>query len=280
MAKTIPISLLFALSLCLSGVTAGEIFVPLGQRTVGFEIVEHRGQGPLLLVLHSNEKTGVAVGREMIGRHPGRLAIIQAGGARRLSLLSESNRVTVDPNRVFSLSGVTRDLNNFSIFREQEAKACHQFGQNMVKALGIKRGASPVVALHNNANGGYSIISYEQGGREAAAAERIHRSPNHDTDNFFLVTSRKLYEVLAARGYNVVLQSKQAPDDGSLSVYCGKAGILYINVESQHGDADSQRKMLSDLFEILEGRGSASATTRPETKKKKKLGNLFKKQKR
>ncbi len=279
MKITIPVFLLIALSLCLSGVAAGEIFVPLGQRKVGFEIVEHRGQGPLLLVLHSNEKTGVAVGREMIAKHPGRLAIIQAGGARRLSLLSESNRVTVDPNRVFSLSGVTRDLNNFSIYREQEAKACYQFGKDMVKTLGMKKGTSPVVALHNNANGGYSIKSYEQGGKEAGSAEKIHRAPGHDTDSFFLVTNGRLYGELAARGYNVVLQSRQAPDDGSLSVYCGKAGIIYINVECQHGDTDTQRKMLSDLFEILDGGGSAPATARPETKKKKKFGDLFKKRK-
>jgi hypothetical protein len=40
-------------------------------------------------------------------------------------------------------------------------------------------------------------------------------------------------------------------DDGSLSVYCGKLGIPYVNVEAQHGHLVRQLKMLIFAFQEL-----------------------------
>ncbi|MEM7700105.1 MAG: M15 family peptidase, partial [Verrucomicrobiota bacterium] len=111
-----------------------------------------------------------------------------------------------------------------------------------------------VIALHNNTDGGYSLLSYLPGGSEAAAGADVHRS-GADTDNFFLVTQERLFRSLKARNFNVALQdNRNAPEDGSLSVYCGKKGISYINVEAQHGDSAAQTQMLKALFEILGAR--------------------------
>jgi D-alanyl-D-alanine dipeptidase len=51
---------------------------------------------------------------------------------------------------------------------------------------------------------------------------------------------------------NVVLQdNRQVTDDGSLSVYCGKWGIPYVNVEAQHEHLEQQLQMLKVLLRII-----------------------------
>jgi len=69
---------------------------------------------------------------------------------------------------------------------------------------------------------------------------------------FFYVTERKHFDGLKAKGYNVVLQNNDAvTDDGSLSVYCGRQKITYINVEAEHGHKIEQERMLTDLLDLL-----------------------------
>lgn len=217
-----------------------------------FERIESpvRKEGPLLISLHSNESTSIRAAKSLLPSYAGTLILIEAGGQRRIPLRQGSTRVTIDPNRVFSLAGVTRDLKRFSIFSEAEAKQCAKFGEDVIRVLGID-GSRPVIALHNNTNGGYSIDSYLEGGTEAAATAKVSRGPV-DPDNFFLVTHPQLYAEFVKLDVNVVLQdNKNAPDDGSLSVYCGRRGIAYINVEAQHGAEAEQKKMLETALKLL-----------------------------
>jgi len=232
---------------------AKDIFVPLGKGNVRFEVIESpvRGPGPLFISLHSNELNSVAAARQSIRSHAGTLILIDAGGKRRLSFDSGKS---IDPNRVFSNKGVARDLNRFGSYTPAAEKAATAFGSGVIRKLKISKGR-PVIALHNNTNGGYSIISYEAGGSESAATAEVFHSPQRDPDNFFLVTEERLYQALKEAGYNVVLQNNRAaPDDGSLSVYCGKKGITYINVETESGDSKTSRIMLEVLLQKLGSR--------------------------
>lgn len=253
--RSLPLFTLLCLLLLFSPLRplqAEPVKVPLGTRNVTFQKLESpvQKQGPILISLHSNESTSVRAARSLLGSHAGTLVIIDGGGQRRIPLKEGSNRVTIDPNRVFSLAGVKRDMDRFSIYSEAEAKQCAAFGEQIVKTFGISA-ARPVIALHNNTNGGYSIDSYLEGGSEAAAAVKVHRAPA-DPDNFFLVTHPKLFEDLRKAGFNVVLQDNQgAPDDGSLSVYCGKRGIVYVNVEAQHQADAEQTRMLEAVLKLL-----------------------------
>lgn len=253
---TIPIKMknsIVAIILSLLGfqpLFAKDIFVPLGERNVRFEVIESpvRGRGPLFISLHSNELNTVAAARQLIRSHAGTLILIDGGGKRRLSFDSGKS---VDPNRVFSKKGIARDLNRFSHYTETSAKQASDFGSQVIKKLGISS-KRPVIALHNNTNGGYSIHSYERGGSESAAATEVYHAPGKDTDNFFLVTRSQLFKELKKAGFNVVLQANRgAPDDGSLSVYCGKKGITYVNVETQLGDSKTAREMLEVLLRII-----------------------------
>jgi hypothetical protein len=86
----------------------------------------------------------------------------------------------------------------------------------------------------------------------AGDAEEVFLAPARDPSDFDFVTERPVFEALRARGNNVVLQdNSRVTDDGSLSVYCGRVGKRYINVEAKHGHLSEQVKMLRELGDVL-----------------------------
>jgi D-alanyl-D-alanine dipeptidase len=120
-------------------------------------------------------------------------------------------------------------------------------------------GVAIIIALHNNTEAEYSVSSYAAGGpleKEAAAvaiATNADDKSPRDPDDFFFVTDRRLFDALAARNWNVVLQdNERATDDGSLSVLCGMKGIPYINVEAQHEHRDVQESMLNAALDVVD----------------------------
>ncbi|MEM7699923.1 MAG: hypothetical protein AAF236_16130, partial [Verrucomicrobiota bacterium] len=135
------------LATCVFALVGGDVLseefsLPLGERQVVFRVTEGgvRKPGPVLISLHSNESTSTQVARALLPSHAGVLYEIQAGGSRRIPVYPNSNRVTIDPNRVFSRAGIVRDLNRFSIFNEADADRCVAFGEDIILAAGIRKG--------------------------------------------------------------------------------------------------------------------------------------------
>ena len=115
-----------------------------------------------------------------------------------------------------------------------------------------------MIALHNNSEGQYSALSYEKGAIYGSDAAAVFIADGTDPDDFFFVTETAVFDAIRGRGYNVVLQdNRRVSDDGSLSVYCGRAGVRYINVEAQHGHLEQQVAMLLALQGVLEELGQA-----------------------
>jgi hypothetical protein len=109
-----------------------------------------------------------------------------------------------------------------------------------------------VIALHNNTNNGYSLESYLTDNIYEAEASATYRGLHPDTDDFYFVTERWIFEALQPNHYHIILQDNQnMTDDGSLSVYCGQHGIHYVNVEAQHKHEKEQVEMLQVLLERL-----------------------------
>ena len=52
----------------------------------------------------------------------------------------------------------------------------------------------------------------------------------------------------------MVLQSINAIDDGSLSIYCQKNKLQYINIEAQHGQKEQQIKMLKETYSLIKSK--------------------------
>jgi hypothetical protein len=109
-----------------------------------------------------------------------------------------------------------------------------------------------VIALHNNTNKKYSFKSYMTGEEYEKEAEALVLGKYKDKDDFYFVTDHDIMHRLSEGRYHIVLQhNDMMTDDGSLSVYCGKAGIPYINVEAEHHHLVRQIKMLIFVFQKL-----------------------------
>ena len=72
-----------------------------------------------------------------------------------------------------------------------------------------------------------------------------------DNDDLILVTDLKLFNRLKQEKVNVILQSPDAPDDGSLSVYAMGKNIPYINVEVQHGHQYENLRLIEIAVKAL-----------------------------
>jgi len=232
--------------------------IPLGKSKVEFfsESGKPSAASPLLISLHRNENASFAAVRDLLRENPGRFVGIKTPGGRRLML---EGRGSIDPNRIFSKAGIEADLRTFSFYSPGIADEIGKFSVALLDKVDLKSGIK-VIALHNNTDGGYSLTSYQKGGSESEAAAEVNLVPSLDPDDFILVTTSHSFKALKEAGFNVVLQdNKNAPDDGSLSVYCGKAGLDYFNIEADFGHTETQTKMLRTVYAL----GSRNPATPP-----------------
>ena len=187
----------------------------------------------------------------------GRLVELQHGGKRDITFRLDGGDFAVDPNRIFTAEGVRRTLSRLSRRTAKAERAVEQFAGDLLSIDSIER-ADVVIALHNNSEGQYSALSYEKGAVYGSDAAAVFIADGTDPDDFFFVTETAVFDALRSRGYNVVRQdNRRVSDDGSLSVYCGRAGVRYINVEAQHGHLEQQVAMLLALQGVLEELGPA-----------------------
>jgi len=109
-----------------------------------------------------------------------------------------------------------------------------------------------IVALHKNTPAQFSATDYALKNKRSSDSKKVYLNPEKDTDDFFLTTDPYLYESLADKKFNTILQdNKRCAEDGSLSVYCGKKNIRYVNCETEHGKTDQYYDMLTQLTLIL-----------------------------
>jgi len=239
-----------------SRLVEGTFELPLGSEKIEFfyQVSAVQGKAPIVISLHRNESVAFPLLRNLLREYPGRFVGIKTPGSRRLSLKGgESKAFTIDPNRIFTEDGIERDLKQFSFFSPEIAGEIKSFSAAYLEKVKMERGTT-VIAVHNNTDGGYSIESYRKGGGESAAAADLSVSAEWDPDDFILVTHPEHFRSLKEMQFNVVLQDNAgAPDDGSLSVYCGRAGIDYFNVEAEFGHSAEQDKMLRAVFALATG---------------------------
>ena len=105
----------------------------------------------------------------------------------------------------------------------------------------------PVIALHNNTPGDYSIQEYLPSGSEAKNAKEVVIDPGLSPNDFFLVTDSGLFAKFRLAKFNVVLQSDTPLDDGSLSVWFQRQHRPYVNVEALSNHRGVQRAMLDAI---------------------------------
>ena len=229
--------------------------IRIGESQIGVAITEKPGSRFLYVNLHDDENTSAEAGHEVLKRSGGRLVELRHTGRRIVEFTVQAKEYRVDPNRIFTPAGLRSTLERQSKYSEDAANAVSRFVDELLTTYGIGR-ADAVIALHNNTPGMYSAQSYAAGGIYARDAEDVFIRDGSDPDNFFFVTDRLVFEALKRCGRNAVLQdNRRVTDDGSLSVYCGKANVRYVNVEAEHGNLKEQTQMILDLTSILEELG-------------------------
>jgi len=186
------------------------------------------------LVVHDNEDTGVKAAFEYIRFSGGSVVDSQYGDVRNYSFRYQGIPYQIDPNKIYSDYGAMSGLEHYGAVHE-DVIADLRTAANMI--LDFYAGKKPqyLFTLHNNTDGAFGIASYLKGYELELVADSLHINFNMDPDDMILVTDLKLYNRIKKENVNVVLQSKDAADDGSLSLYAMQQNIPYINVEVQHG---------------------------------------------
>jgi hypothetical protein len=237
--------MLLLISSMVSAQTAAQRFVKnvtLGDTVIQLEVIRY-GLGPVFVALHENESTAVTAAKKVVPVVGGTLIILRHGGNRNVTFTLSGVTYQFDPNRIFTKEGIRQTLKGGSAKKATEAV------QNLAKVILAEIGTRPIVALHNNTNSAYSIVSYLPRGQYSRDAKEVHRVLSQDADDFFFTTSKSLFTLAKQNGFNVALQADAPNDDGSLSVYSGKRGLLYVNVEAEQGNTGGQFNMLIWLMQ-------------------------------
>jgi hypothetical protein len=184
----------------------------------------------------------VAACKTFLLDNDGKMIRLQQHGERLIVFSLGEVQYRFDPNRIFTAAGRRETLEKFSSSYNRNAlKELTRFSNIILKKI---KKARLVVALHNNTNGEpLSIKTYIN-----QKAYRIYVNNDLDEDDFFLTTEKKIFDYLKAQKMNVALELPgRTKDDGSLSVYCNKVNLPYVNVEAQVGHENEQFRMLQVL---------------------------------
>ncbi|MGB3543615.1 hypothetical protein [Rubrivirga sp.] len=203
--------------------------------------------------LHDNESTSVDAALEVAAETGGVVVELQHTGDRNIQFDAGGMAVGADPNRIFTDAGRQRTLDALTDGpgADRGIEPVTALADHVLTQTGLED-AAVVVTLHNNTDERYSAASYLAGAEYASDAAAVSIEDGSDSDDFFFVTDRELYDALVGRGFNAVLQDNAAAtDDGSLSVWAAQNERPYVNVEAQHGHRAEQARMIRALVEVL-----------------------------
>ncbi|MFP5078964.1 hypothetical protein [Pedobacter sp. JCM 36344] len=156
-----------------------------------------------------------------------------------------------DPNSIYTKKGVPLGIEKFGPVDDDVIKHLERTGREILKAYGPDK-LGYIFTLHNNGDGGFGISSYLKGYELDTAADSVFINFQMDGDDLIFVTELELFNKLKKANVNTVLQSENAGDDGSLSIYAMQKKIPYINVEVQHGHVDENLRLIEIAIKALQ----------------------------
>ena len=232
-------------------ITEQTILYKLADNTIPIKIQQYGHKSDIVFInLHDDELTSVYATKKILEEFGGMLIEIENNSQRNIRFRVDKNYYHVDPNRIFSEEGIAKSLKELGRTSSKAAEEVERFGQRIIQL--IPADAKCVVALHNNTPDLFSAKEYSPGYKRSIETKKIYLNPEEDADDFFLTTDISLYEKLAGKGFNTILQdNKNCTEDGSLSVYCGKKNIRYVNCETEHGKTQQYYQMIRTLIAEL-----------------------------
>ncbi|WP_133576267.1 hypothetical protein [Pedobacter metabolipauper] len=203
------------------------------------------------LAIHDDEDTGIKAAFEYIRFNGGKVIDSQYGDVRNFKFNYWEKEYQTDPNSIYTPAGIKIGLEKYGNFNDEVSKQLERASKVILNLYHAHNKPDYMFTLHNNADGGFGISSYLKGYDLESAADSVYINSEMDADDLVLVTELALFNGLKAEKVNVVLQSREAPDDGSLSIYAMHQKIPYINVEVQHGHQEEHLRLIEIAVKVL-----------------------------
>jgi len=232
-------------------ITEKTIFYNLAGNIVPIKIQQYGEKNDIVFInLHDDEITSVDAAKRVLEEYGGLLIEVENNAKRNIRFKLGRYFYKIDPNRIFSQAGIKKSLEQLGRISPKAIDEVEKLGKRIIQL--IPGDAKCIIALHNNTPDFFSVTEYAPGNKRSVDCKKVYINVEQDTDDFFLTTDNNLYEKLADKGYNTILQdNKYCTEDGSLSVYCGKKNIRYINCETEHGKAEQYYEMMKTLVASL-----------------------------
>lgn len=227
------------------------VFYKLGDRTIPIKILQYGDVRDIVYInVHDSEPTSVEAAKLILEKTGGTLIRIENRAQRNIRFKLQNLTYMFDPNRIFSRAGISQTLKYTGRISNPAIDEIEKFGDRLLQF--IPENVSCVIALHNNSNGAFSVVSYLPGNDRQGDARAVYADSLQDIDDIALTTDSVLYHKMADRRYNTIWQdNEKARKDGSLSIYCGEKNIRYINIETEHGKLNQHIEMLERLLQAL-----------------------------
>jgi hypothetical protein len=222
----------------------------LGKTAVIIREYQSQKNGLIYYHPHGDEPTSLEVTQKIVAQYGGKIVDIYQNHRRRLiPFYLKQQQYTFDPNRMFSAYGIKQSLKQYGPYSKEAQQVIERFSQAILKALSA---SNLMVAVHNNLREGFSIRYYMSGGPYAHDVKRLYRNTSMSSHSLVVVTNQHLFDFFKDHHINVILQdNEKVRDDGSLSYYCGKNHIPYVNIETERGNAKDQYAILQTLNSFL-----------------------------
>jgi hypothetical protein len=241
------------LLLCCSFAVQAQDTISLPLMGLDIKVLRFGEQGHHVLMynMHDNENTSAVCGRIMAKKYGGEYIELIHNGKRFFSYAYKKDSMHIDPNRIYTDEGILQQLKKNKVNEPAYFDSIAAWRDTMLQILNL-HGRQLVIALHNNTDQNYSFKSYKPGEDLETDAAALHKGVYRDPDDFYFITDERIMTKLAVGRYHIVLQDNtNVTDDGSLSVFCARGGIDYVNVEAQHGHLLRQLKMMIFVFQKL-----------------------------
>ncbi len=226
--------------------TANHSHISIGQSTVSLRQYRTVDSTPFLLLhLHSNELSAGKAASTAACRWGTEFLQLLNNRERMISFHYGGQLIQFDPNRIFSAEGTRKTLEQSGYISNAAFVEVQRFSDSLLTFVNKHK---TIVAVHNNTDGRFNIRQYLQ-----IDPERVHINESQDEDNFFITNDAAFFMALKAENYNVVWEdAAKMEEDGSLSLYCQRNSIRYINVEAEHGRISEQLAMLEVVKQIVD----------------------------
>jgi len=228
--------------------TEKTIYYNLAGNIVPIKIKQYGERADIVFInLHDDETTSVDAAKRVLEEYGGLLIKVENNAQRNIRFKMGRYFFTIDPNTIFSEEGIKKSLEQLGRTSVKAVDEVEKLGQRIIQL--IPEETSCIISLHNNTPDFFSVTEYAAGNKRSVDSKKVYINTDQDADDFFLTTDNNLYEKLADKGFNTILQdNKNCKDDGSLSVYCGRKNIRYVNCETEHGKNEQYYEMLKAIM--------------------------------